>query len=50
MSLNKVWEAASANPFSPIIPKDSQFVVGFTLLLLGRKDHSYTQRGFPELC
>lgn len=42
MSLNQVWEAASANPFSPVIPKDSQFILGFSLLLIGRKDHSYT--------
>lgn len=40
MSLNQVWEAASANPFSPVIPKDSQFILGFTLLLTGRKDHT----------
>lgn len=35
MSLNEVWEAASASPFEPIVPKDSQFFVGFCLLLLG---------------
>ncbi|KAL5340823.1 repair protein Rad1/Rec1/Rad17-domain-containing protein [Aspergillus crustosus] len=34
MSLNQVWEAASASPYTPIISKDSQFTVGFTLLLL----------------
>ncbi|KAL4881583.1 repair protein Rad1/Rec1/Rad17-domain-containing protein [Aspergillus karnatakaensis] len=34
MSLNQAWEAASASPFTPIISKDSQFTVGFTLLLL----------------
>jgi cell cycle checkpoint protein len=33
MSLNKVWEAASASPYSPLISKDHQFSVGFTLLL-----------------
>ncbi|KAL4865684.1 hypothetical protein BDV12DRAFT_187971 [Aspergillus spectabilis] len=33
MSLNQVWEAASASPYTPIISKDSQFTVGFTLLL-----------------
>ncbi|PYH91487.1 DNA repair protein RAD1 [Aspergillus ellipticus CBS 707.79] len=33
MSLNEVWEAASASPFAPLIAKDSQFFVGFTLLL-----------------
>ncbi|OJJ49331.1 hypothetical protein ASPZODRAFT_14052 [Penicilliopsis zonata CBS 506.65] len=32
MSLNEVWEAASAHPYSPIISKNSQFFVGFTLL------------------
>jgi hypothetical protein len=35
MSLNEVWEAASATPFIPLIAKDSQFSVGFNLLLLG---------------
>ncbi|KAL4943378.1 hypothetical protein BDV06DRAFT_211130 [Aspergillus oleicola] len=34
MSLNQVWEAASASPYTPFIAKDSQFTVGFTLLLL----------------
>ncbi|KAJ5206118.1 hypothetical protein N7491_003264 [Penicillium cf. griseofulvum] len=34
MSLNEVWEAASATPFTPLIAKDSQFSVGFNLLLL----------------
>ncbi|CAI7670453.1 unnamed protein product [Penicillium crustosum] len=34
MSLNKAWEAASATPFIPLIAKDSQFSVGFNLLLL----------------
>ncbi|KAE8383577.1 DNA repair protein Rad1 [Aspergillus bertholletiae] len=33
MSLNEVWEAASASPYTPLISKDSQFSVGFTLLL-----------------
>ncbi|KAE8314919.1 hypothetical protein BDV41DRAFT_575263 [Aspergillus transmontanensis] len=33
MSLNEVWEAASASPYAPLISKDSQFSVGFTLLL-----------------
>lgn len=35
MSLNQVWEAASASPYSPLIAKDSQFFVGFSLLLAG---------------
>ncbi|KAL4811261.1 hypothetical protein BDV18DRAFT_155867 [Aspergillus unguis] len=34
MSLNQAWEAASASPFTPLVPKDSQFTVGFSLLLL----------------
>lgn len=38
MSLNEVWEAASANPYTPLVPKDSQFFVGFTLLLTGEID------------
>jgi cell cycle checkpoint protein len=36
MSLNEVWEAASASPYTPLISKDSQFSVGFTLLLSGK--------------
>lgn len=36
MSLNEVWEAASAHPFSPVVSKDNQFSVGFSLLLIGR--------------
>ncbi|KAL3434330.1 repair protein Rad1/Rec1/Rad17-domain-containing protein [Aspergillus tetrazonus] len=34
MSLNQVWEAASARPYIPLVAKDSQFTVGFSLLLL----------------
>ncbi|KAJ6089631.1 hypothetical protein N7467_004847 [Penicillium canescens] len=34
MSLNEVWEAASATPFTPLVDKDSQFSVGFNLLLI----------------
>ncbi|OJJ82099.1 OST5 family protein [Aspergillus glaucus CBS 516.65] len=34
MSLNEVWEAASAHPFSPVVSKDNQFSVGFSLLLI----------------
>jgi cell cycle checkpoint protein len=36
MSLNQVWEAASARPYIPLVAKDSQFTVGFSLLLLGK--------------
>lgn len=35
MSLNEVWEAASATPFHPIVSKDSQFAIGFNLLFVG---------------
>ena len=35
MSLNDIWEAASGSPFHPVIPKEQQFLVGFTLLLVG---------------
>jgi len=34
-SLHEVWQAASGSPFVPTIGKDSQFLVGFTLLVLG---------------
>lgn len=40
MSLNQVWEAASASPYTPLIAKESQFTVGFTLLLLGEPEQS----------
>ena len=36
MSLNEVWEAASATPFIPLVNKDTQFSVGFNLLLVGK--------------
>ncbi|KAI9835438.1 MAG: hypothetical protein M1819_002356 [Sarea resinae] len=32
-SLNDVWEAAAGNPFQPAVSKDSQVLVGFSLLL-----------------
>lgn len=41
MSLNEVWEAASASPYAPLISKDSQFSVGFTLLLSGKTGSRY---------
>ena len=34
-SLLEVWQTASGGPFLPTIGKDSQFIVGFVLLLLG---------------
>lgn len=33
--LHDIWEAAASNPFHPTISKDSQFFVGFSLLLAG---------------
>jgi hypothetical protein len=36
MSLNEVWEAASETPFIPLVGKDTQFTVGFNLLLVGK--------------
>lgn len=43
MSLNEVWEAASTTPFSPLVPKESQFTVGFSLLLCGKVSLSQCQ-------
>ena len=40
MSLNEVWEAAAGSPFSPIVSKDQQFLVGFTLLFIGKNPSS----------
>jgi len=34
-ALHEVWQAASGRPFVPAIGKDSQFLVGFTLVVLG---------------
>jgi hypothetical protein len=34
-SLHKVWESAAGNPFVPTVGKDSQFFVGFSLLIIG---------------
>jgi cell cycle checkpoint protein len=41
MSLNEVWEAAAGSPFHPAIPKERQFVVGFSLLLTGISSATY---------
>ena len=35
MSLEDVWLSASSTPFYPIVSKDSQFSVAFSLLLVG---------------
>jgi hypothetical protein len=34
-SLHQVWTDAAANPFTPIVGKDSQFSLGFLLLAVG---------------
>ena len=36
MSLNDAWEGAAGSPFYPLVSKDSQFSVGFGLLLIGK--------------
>ena len=34
-SLHEVWQAAAGSPFLPTVGKNTQFLVGFILLLLG---------------
>ena len=34
-SIENAWEAAAGNPFYPVVSKERQFFVGFTLLLSG---------------
>ncbi|KIH90047.1 hypothetical protein SPBR_01154 [Sporothrix brasiliensis 5110] len=34
-SLHELWQTASGSPFNPTIGKGSQFLVGFSLLVLG---------------
>ncbi|KAJ5715735.1 uncharacterized protein N7483_012916 [Penicillium malachiteum] len=48
MSLNQVWEAASATPFNPIVSKDNQFAVGFNLLVCDRSFASLFTLGLPS--
>lgn len=36
MSLNEVWVGAAGSPFLPVVAKERQFLVGFTLLLIGQ--------------
>lgn len=43
MSLNEVWEAASASPFHPLIPKSSQATFGFNCLLIGTRASPISQ-------
>ena len=35
MSLNDVWDGAAGSPFYPLVSKDRQFLVGFSLLFIG---------------
>ena len=37
MSLNDVWEGAVKNPYQSAVPKERQFLVAFSLLLIGRR-------------
>ena len=41
MSLHDVWEGAAGNPFHPSVAKERQFLVGFSLLLLGILEESF---------
>lgn len=34
-SLHEVWQAAAGSPFLPTVGKNSQFLVGFVLTLVG---------------
>ncbi|ORY54570.1 uncharacterized protein BCR38DRAFT_491458 [Pseudomassariella vexata] len=34
-SLHEVWQTAPGSPFFPTVGKESQFTVGFTLILIG---------------
>lgn len=44
MSLNDLWEGAAKSPYHPTVPKERQFLVAFTLLLIGEQKpyHSST--------
>lgn len=35
MSLQQDWEDSVQQPFQALVPKERQFLVGFTLLLIG---------------
>lgn len=39
MSPLEEWDAAAERPFVPAISKESHFLVGFTLLLIGNMAH-----------
>lgn len=40
MSLNDVWEGAVASPYYPAVPKERQFLVASSLLLIGEEGSS----------
>jgi len=42
-SLLEIWEASAANPYYPAVPKERQFLVGATLLVLGRLHLPYNR-------
>ena len=39
--LNELWAAAASQPYSPTISKDTQFAVGFILLLAGMHQRAF---------
>ena len=39
MSLNEIWEGAAGSPFHPTVPKERQFLVAFSLLLVGKSKY-----------
>ena len=43
MSLNEVWEGAAESPFYPLVSKERQFLVGFSLLLIGQCNFSCSE-------
>lgn len=46
MSLNDVWVGAAGSPFNPVVAKERQFLVGFTLLLIGQFHSSFIKVEF----
>ena len=41
MSMNNAWEGAAGSPFYPVISKERQFLVGFSLLLVGQSSTTH---------
>lgn len=51
MSLNDVWVGAAGSPFYPVVSKERQFLVGFTLLLIGYSHSSFvTEELIANIC